>query len=72
MWKNLLSTDLNQNKWTPEEDGELMRLSELFDYQNWEHIAEELNVISSKIYHSLLEIIFNAKICTNNRQACDQ
>jgi len=47
MWKNLLSTDLNQNKWTQEEDDELMRLSELFDYQNWEHIAEELNTSRS-------------------------
>jgi hypothetical protein len=44
MWKNVCHFVINQDKWTPAENHNLIELARKYGEKNWEQIAIELNV----------------------------
>jgi hypothetical protein len=44
MWKNVCHSLINQEKWTPAENYNLIELARKYGEKNWEQVAIELNV----------------------------
>lgn len=42
-WKNVLSPDINTDKWLPEEDESLVKIAQKFSFTDWARIASQLD-----------------------------
>lgn len=60
VWVNVCHPRINQNKWTPTENNNLIELARKYKERNWEKIAQEMNVF---LFTLRIIIKLNLKVC---------